>query len=108
MFSWVRHRTPLVVLTIAPLVMLVLGSFMTRIDYFVLGFTLDHWKLILSDPLFLDAARTTCYSGCTSLLSEPAPLLSDCVHPGANVAAVALGLDLMVWEPQPYLNSFRD
>src|SRR5205814_10325416 len=42
----------LALLTIGPLFILVLGSFMTRIGYFTLGFTLDHWKFVLSDPVF--------------------------------------------------------
>ena len=46
-------------LTVGPMVILVLGSFMQRIGYFVLGFTLDHWRLVLTDPVFVKALRTT-------------------------------------------------
>jgi iron(III) transport system permease protein len=87
----------LVLLTIAPLLMLVLGSFMTRIGYFVLGFTLDHWKLILSDPLFLDAARTTLILGLFASIGSPllfsliAYILVRTRLPGRSA------LDLMVW-----------
>lgn len=49
----------LVVLTIAPVLVLILGSFMTRIGYFELGFTLEHWKLVLNNPVFVNALRTT-------------------------------------------------
>ena len=52
----------LVLLTVGPLIVLVLGSFMTRIGYFVLGFTLSHWQFVLSDPVFIKALRTTCCS----------------------------------------------
>ncbi len=89
----------LVLLTIAPLIMLVLGSFMTRIGYFVLGFTLDHWKLILSDPLFLDAARTTLLLGLFASIGSPLALLADRLHPGTNAITrpVGVGLDGMVY-----------
>jgi iron(III) transport system permease protein len=43
----------LLLLTVGPLCILVAGSFMTRIGYFTLGFTLDHWKLVLNDPVFV-------------------------------------------------------
>ena len=87
----------LVLLTIAPLLMLVLGSFMTRIGYFVLGFTLDHWKLVLSDRLFLDAARTTLVLGLFASIGSPflfsliAYILVRTRLPGRSA------LDLMVW-----------
>jgi ABC-type Fe3+ transport system permease subunit len=51
--------TLLVLLTIGPMVFLILGSFMQRIGYFVLGFTLEHWRLVLTDPVFVKALRTT-------------------------------------------------
>ena len=87
----------LVLLTIGPLCILVLGSFMTRIGYFVLGFTLDHWKLVLSDPVFVKALRTTLVLGTTAAIVGP--LLSSVVAyilvrtrlPGRGL------LDLMVW-----------
>ena len=43
----------LVLLTIGPVLVLLLGSFMTRIGYFQLGFTLKHWLVVLNDPIFL-------------------------------------------------------
>jgi len=89
--------TLLVLLTVGPLCILVMGSFMTRIGYFVLGFTLDHWKLVLSDPVFLKALRTTLALGGTAAFLSPllfsiiAYILVRTKLPGRNA------LDLMVW-----------
>lgn len=87
----------LVLLTIGPVITLVLGSFMTRIGYFVLGFTLKHWVQVLSDPVFVKALRTTL------LLSTTAAIVSPLLF---SVIAYVLvrtrlpgraALDLMVW-----------
>jgi iron(III) transport system permease protein len=84
-------------LTIGPLAILMLGSFMQRIGYFVLGFTLDHWRLVLTDPVFIKALRTTLVlAGSAAILS---PLLFSILAyilvrtrlPGRGV------LDLMIW-----------
>ena len=89
--------TLLVLLTVGPLCILVMGSFMTRIGYFVLGFTLDHWKLVLTDPVFLKALRTTLALGGTAAFLSPllfsiiAYILVRTKLPGRNA------LDLMVW-----------
>ena len=89
--------TLLVLLTVGPLCILVMGSFMTRIGYFVLGFTLDHWKLVLTDPVFLKALRTTLVLGGTAAFVSPllfsiiAYILVRTKLPGRNA------LDLMVW-----------
>jgi iron(III) transport system permease protein len=61
----------LLMLTVIPALMLVLGSFMTRIGYFVLGFTLDHWRLVLNDQLFLSAASTTLILGLFAAVGSP-------------------------------------
>jgi iron(III) transport system permease protein len=61
----------LLFLTIGPLMILVLGSFMTRIGYFVLGFTLEHWKFVLNDPVFLKALRTTLVLATTAAVVGP-------------------------------------
>lgn len=87
----------LVLLTIGPLCILVLGSFMSRIGYFMLGFTLDHWKLVLTDAVFVKALRTTLIVGTTAAIIGP--LLSSVIAyilvrtrlPGRGL------LDLMVW-----------
>ena len=87
----------LLLLTIIPSLMLVLGSFMTRIGYFVLGFTLDHWRLVLNDQLFLDAASTTLILGLFAAVGSPllfsllAYILVRTRMPGR------WALDLMVW-----------
>ena len=61
----------LMLLTVGPLSVLVLGSFMRRIGYFVLGFTLDHWKLVLSDPVFIKALRTTLVLSAVAAVASP-------------------------------------
>jgi iron(III) transport system permease protein len=87
----------LALLTVGPLAILVLGSFMQRIGYFVLGFTVDHWRLVLTDPVFIKALRTTVVlAGSAAILS---PLLFSVLAyilvrtrlPGRGV------LDLMIW-----------
>ncbi len=87
----------LVLLTIGPLCVLVFGSFMTRIGYFVLGFTLDHWRLVLADPVFLKALRTTLIISTTAAIGSPflfsviAYILVRTRLPGRGA------LDLMIW-----------
>ena len=87
----------LVLLTVGPLIVLVFGSFMTRIGYFVLGFTFDHWKFVLSDPVFIKALRTTLLLGTTAAMVSPllfsviAYILVRTRLPGRGI------LDLMVW-----------
>ncbi|HEY7557351.1 MAG TPA: iron ABC transporter permease [Candidatus Binatia bacterium] len=89
--------TLLLLLTVGPLCILVLGSFMGRIGYFVLGFTLDHWHLVLTDPVFVKALRTTLALGGTAAVVSPllfsiiAYILVRTKLPGRNA------LDLMVW-----------
>ena len=48
-------------LTIVPAAILGLGSFMTRVGFFNLNnvYTLRHWDLVLTDPIFIKALRTT-------------------------------------------------
>ena len=87
----------LVLLTVGPLLILVLGSFMTRIGYLVLGFTLDHWRLVLTDPVFVKALRTTLLLAGTAAIASPllfsviAYILVRTRLPGRAT------LDLMVW-----------
>ena len=63
----------LVLLTIGPASVLLLGSFMTRSGYFNLDpvFTLEHWQLVLTDSLFLKALRTTLVLAITSSIMSP-------------------------------------
>jgi iron(III) transport system permease protein len=87
----------LALLTVGPLAILVLGSFMQRIGYFVLGYTLDHWRFVLSDPVFVKALRTTLILALTAALCSPlifsviAYILVRTRLPGRNA------LDLMIW-----------
>lgn len=87
----------LVLLTIGPALVLLAGSFMTRIGYFVLGFTLDHWKMVLKDAVFIKALWTTLILGATAGVASPvlfsiiAYILVRTRLPGRG------GLDLMVW-----------
>ena len=87
----------LVLLTIGPLAILVLGSFMQRIGYFVLGYTLDHWYLVVSDPVFLKALQTTLILAVSAAVCSPllfsvlAYILVRTRLPGRGA------LDLMIW-----------
>jgi iron(III) transport system permease protein len=87
----------LVLLTVGPLAILVLGSFMTRIGYFVLGFTLDHWKFVLTDAVFIKALRTTLVLASTAAIISPilfsliGYILVRTRLPGRGA------LDLMIW-----------
>ena len=87
----------LALLTAGPLAILVLGSFMERIGYFVLGFTLEHWRLVLTDPVFVKALRTTLILASTAAFVSPlifsviAYILVRTRLPGRSV------LDLMIW-----------
>ena len=87
----------LALLTVGPLGILVLGSFMQRIGYFVLGFTLEHWRLVLTDPVFVKALRTTLTLALTAAILSPlifsvlAYILVRTRLPGRAA------LDLMIW-----------
>ena len=87
----------LALLTVGPLAILILGSFMQRIGYFVLGYTLDHWSFVLSDPVFVKALRTTLILATTAAICSPlifsvtAYILVRTRLPGRGV------LDLMIW-----------
>ncbi|HLN87652.1 MAG TPA: ABC transporter permease subunit [Candidatus Limnocylindrales bacterium] len=61
----------LLFLTIGPLCILVLGSFMERIGYFQLGFTIEHWRLILTDPVFVKSLRTTLVLATSAAVCSP-------------------------------------
>ena len=89
--------TLLVLLTVGPLAILVLGSFMQRIGYFILGFTLEHWRFVLTDPVFVKALRTTLILATTAAICSPllfsviAYILVRTRLPGRGA------LDLMIW-----------
>lgn len=61
------------VLILLPAIILVLGSFMTRSGYFNIHpvFTLDHWKLALTDNAFVDALKTTLTLALSAALVGP-------------------------------------
>ncbi|MEE8514912.1 MAG: ABC transporter permease subunit, partial [Gammaproteobacteria bacterium] len=61
----------LVVLSIMPVIVLILGSFMTRIGYFELGFTLDHWIAVLHNPVFMLAVKTTMIIATVAAICSP-------------------------------------
>ncbi|HEY1236589.1 MAG TPA: iron ABC transporter permease [Candidatus Binatia bacterium] len=87
----------LMLLTIGPLAILVLGSFMERIGYFVLGFTLENWRFVLNDPVFVKSLRTTLILATSAAVLSPlifsvlAYLLVRTRLPGRGI------LDLMIW-----------
>ena len=65
--------TLLFLLTVAPFLSLILGSFMNRIGYFewVPIFTLDHWKFVFNDGQFWDGIRTTLILAFSTALISP-------------------------------------
>jgi iron(III) transport system permease protein len=70
---------------------------MQRIGYFVLGFTLDHWRFVLTDPVFIKALRTTLILAATAAILSPllfsilAYILVRTRLPGRGA------LDAMIW-----------
>jgi iron(III) transport system permease protein len=87
----------LALLTIGPALVLLMGSFMTRIGYFVLGFTFDHWYVVLNDAVFIKALWSTLILGITAAIASPllfsivAYILVRTRLPGRGI------LDLMIW-----------
>ncbi len=61
----------IIILTVMPVVVLVMGSFMTRIGYFELGFSLDHWRAVLGNPVFMHALKTTVTIATTAAIMSP-------------------------------------
>jgi iron(III) transport system permease protein len=87
----------LVLLTVGPMAILVLGSFMQRIGYFVLGFTLDHWRFVLNDPVFIKALRTTLVLATSAAVLSPL-LFSMLAYMLVRTRLPGRGaLDLMIW-----------
>lgn len=70
-FAFAAIALLLMLLTVGPLAILLLGSFMERIGYFVLGFTLEHWRLVLTDPVFVKALKTTLILATTAAVFSP-------------------------------------
>ena len=87
----------LALLTIGPLAILVLGSFMERIGYFVLGFTLEHWRFVWNDPVFIKSLRTTLILAASAALFSPL-LFSVIAYMLVRTRLPGRGaLDLMIW-----------
>lgn len=84
-------------LTICPMIVLVLGSFMTRMGYFALGFTVSHWQTVLSDSVFISALGNTLILATTAALCSPllfsviAYILVRTRLPGRQI------LDVIIW-----------
>ncbi len=87
----------LLLLTIMPVVVLFVAGLMNRIGYFQLGFTLDHWTLVLGDKAFLSALRTTLMLGFMAAVGSPllfsllAYIMVRTRLPGRTV------LDMIIW-----------
>jgi iron(III) transport system permease protein len=84
-------------LTICPMFVLVLDSFMTRMGYFALGFTTDHWQMVLTDSVFIGALGNTLILATTAAIASPllfsviAYILVRTRLPGRQV------LDVIIW-----------
>jgi len=63
----------LLTLTIVPLVMLIVGSFMIRSGFFETTplWTLAHWKFVLNNPFFITALKTTMTLAITAGIGSP-------------------------------------
>jgi len=68
---FVAVATLIFVLSVMPVIVLFLGSFMSRMGYFELGFTLSHWKLVLGNPVFMLALETTLIIAVTAAIGSP-------------------------------------
>lgn len=87
----------LALLTVGPLAILVLGSFMERIGYFVLGYTLEHWRFVLNDPVFVKSLRTTLILAASAAVLSPL-LFSVIAYMVVRTRLPGRGvLDLMIW-----------
>lgn len=60
-------------LTLVPIASLLLGSFMTRAGFFYFNptFTLDHWRRVLTDDVFVAALSTTVTLGVMAAIFSP-------------------------------------
>jgi len=59
------------ILTAVPFMSLLLASFMNRVGFFQLGYTLANWQTVLSDTLFLNALGTTLIISATAAFFSP-------------------------------------
>jgi len=89
----------ILLLTLFPAIILVLGSFMTRSGYFDIDpvFTLEHWRLVLTDNVFVDALKMTLILATTAALLSPV-LFSVLAYIMVNTGwRGRAALDSMIW-----------
>lgn len=72
-FAFVFVVTIVALLTIVPVLTLLGGSFMTRAGFFqaIPTYTLDHWQIVLADPIFFRALKTTVILAITTAIISP-------------------------------------
>ena len=65
--------TIVALLTVVPVLTLLGGSFMTRAGFFqaIPTYTLDHWQIVLADPIFFRALKTTVILAITTAIISP-------------------------------------
>ncbi len=72
-FAFAFVLTIVALLTIVPVLTLLGGSFMTRAGFFqaIPTYTLDHWQIVLADPIFFRALKTTVILAITTAIISP-------------------------------------
>ncbi|MCZ6812676.1 MAG: ABC transporter permease subunit [Alphaproteobacteria bacterium] len=72
-FAFVFVATIVALLTVVPVLTLLGGSFMTRAGFFqaIPTYTLDHWQIVLADPIFFRALKTTVILAITTAIISP-------------------------------------
>lgn len=89
----------LVLLIVAPVLSLLLGSFMRRAGIFILTptYTLDHWRFVLTDPIFLNSLKNTLWLATTAAIASPL-LFSMLAYIIVRTKWIARGaLDSLIW-----------
>ncbi len=71
--AFVFVLTIVALLTVVPVLTLLGGSFMTRAGFFqaIPTYTLDHWQIVLADPIFFRALKTTVILAITTAIISP-------------------------------------
>jgi iron(III) transport system permease protein len=89
----------LVLLIVAPVLSLLLGSFMLRAGIFILTptYTLDHWRFVLTDNIFLNSLKNTLWLATTAAIVSPL-LFSMLAYIIVRTKWIARGaLDSLIW-----------
>ena len=89
----------LVLLIVAPVLSLLLGSFMRRAGIFILTptFTLDHWRFVLTDEIFFNSLKNTLWLATTAAIVSPL-LFSMLGYIIVRTKWIARGaLDSLIW-----------